>query len=47
MPRTSIKSGLHSDKHKPKIKPKVNNTKSYLPRNLQSFNKNFCRDMVF
>ena len=37
MPRTLIKSRLHSNKHKPKIKPEKNNTKSNLPPNLQSF----------
>ena len=37
MPRTIIKSRLHSNKHKPKIKQEVNNTKSYLPPNLQTF----------
>ena len=37
MPRTLIKSRLHSNKHKPKIKQEVNNTKSNLPPNLQSF----------
>ena len=37
MPRTLIKSRLHSDKHKPKIKQEVNNTKSSLPPYLQTF----------
>ena len=37
MPRTLIKSRLHSNKHKPKIKQEVINTKSNLPPNLQSF----------
>ena len=36
MPRTLIKSRLHSNKHKPKIKQEMNNTKSNLPH-LQSF----------
>ena len=36
MPRTIIKSRLHSNKHKPKIK-QVNNTKSNLPPHLQTF----------
>ena len=31
MPRTLIKSRLHSNKHKPKIKQEINNTKSNLP----------------
>ena len=37
MPRTLIKSRLHSNKHKPKIEHEFNNTKSYLPPKLQSF----------
>ena len=37
MPRTLIKSGLHSNNHKPKIKQEVTNTKSNLPPKLQSF----------
>ena len=37
MPRTLIKSKLHSGKHKPKIKQEVKNTKSNLPPHLQSF----------
>ena len=37
MHRTLIKSRLHSNKHKPKIKQDLNNTKSNLPPNLQSF----------
>ena len=37
MSRNLIKSRLHSGKHKPKIKQEVNNTKSYLPPNLQTF----------
>ena len=37
MPRTLIKLRLHSNKHKPKIKQEINNTKSNLPPNLQSF----------
>ena len=36
MPKTLIKSRLHSNKHKPKIKQEQNN-KSNLPPNLQSF----------
>ena len=35
MPKTLIKSRLH--KHKPEIKQEVNNSKSRLPPNLQSF----------
>ena len=37
MPKTLIKSRLHSDKHKPKIKQEVNKTQSNLPPNLHSF----------
>ena len=37
MPKTLIKSKLHSNKHKPKIKQEQNNKKSILPPNLQSF----------
>ena len=37
MPKTLIKSRLHSNKHKPKIKQEINNTKSNLPPNIQSF----------
>ena len=37
MPRTLIKSKLHSIKHKPKIKQEINITKSKLPPHLQSF----------
>ena len=37
MPKTLIKSRLHSNKHKPKIKQELNKTKSNLPPNLQSF----------
>ena len=37
MPKTLIKSRLHSNKHKPKIKLEVNNTKSNLPPHIQTF----------
>ena len=37
MPRTLIKSRLHSNKYKPKIKQEKNNTKSNLPPHLQTF----------
>ena len=37
MPRTLIKSRLHSSEHKPKIKQEVNNSKSKLPPHLQSY----------
>ena len=41
MPRTLIKSRLHSNKHKPKIKQDLNNIKSNLPPQLQSFKQKF------
>ena len=37
MPKTLIKSRLHSNKHKLKTKQEINNTKSTLPPNLQTF----------
>ena len=37
MPRTLIKSRLHSSKQKPKIKQELNNTKSNLPPHIQYF----------
>ena len=37
MPRTLIKSRLHSNEHKPKIKREINKTKSNLPPHLQTF----------
>ena len=37
MPKTLIKSSLHSNKHKPKIKQEMNNTNSSLPPNIQIF----------
>ena len=36
MPRTLIKSRLHSNKHKHKIKQEIKSTKSSLPPHLQS-----------
>ena len=39
MPRTLMKSRLHFNKHKPKIKQEVNNTKSNLPPQLQTFKR--------
>ena len=41
MPRTILNSRLHSNKNKPKIKQEINNTKSNLPPNLQSFKQKF------
>ena len=37
MPKTLIKSRLHSNKQKPKIEQEINNTESNLLPNLQSF----------
>ena len=37
MPKTLIKSRLHSNKHKLKIKQELDKSKSNLPPNLQSF----------
>ena len=37
MPRTLIKSRLHSNKHKPKNKQEPDKTKSNLPPHLKSF----------
>ena len=37
MSKTIIKSRLHPNKHKPKTKQEINNTKSKLSPNLQSF----------
>ena len=37
MPKTLIKSRLHSNKQKPLIKQEINSTKSDLPPHLQSF----------
>ena len=39
MPRTLIKSRIHSNKNKPKIKQEVNNTISILLPHLLSFNE--------
>ena len=37
MPKILTKSRLHSIKHKPKIKQELNNIKSNIPPNLQTF----------
>ena len=37
MPKTSMKSRLHPNKHKPKSEQERNNTKSNLPLHLQTF----------
>ena len=47
MPRTLIKSRLHSKKHKPKIKQETNNTKSNLPPNILSFKQKLLSENGF
>ena len=37
MPKTLIKSRLHSNKRTPKIKQELNNNKISLPSNIQKF----------
>ena len=39
MPKTLIKSRLHSNKQKPELIQKMNSTKSNLPPHLQSFKR--------
>ena len=41
MPRTLIKSKLHSNKQKLKIKPDLNKTKSNLPHIYNYLNRNY------
>ena len=47
MPRTLIKSRLHSNKYKPKIKQDTSNTKSNLPQHLQKFNQKLLSGIGF
>ena len=47
MPKTLIKSRLHSNKHKQKIKPESNITKSSLPPHLQSFKQKLLSGSCF
>ena len=47
MPKTLIKSKLHPIKDKPKIKLEVNNTKSNLSPNLQSFKQKLLSGIGF
>ena len=47
MPKTLIKSRLHSNKHKPKIKQEVNNTKSNLPLHIQTFKQKLLSGNCF
>ena len=37
MPKTLIKTRLHSNKHRPKIKQEFKKTESNLPQHIQSF----------
>ena len=47
MPKTLIKSRLHSKKNKPKIKQEPDKTKSNLPSHLQSFKQRLSSGNVF
>ena len=47
MPKTLIKSRLHSIKQKPKIKQEKNNTKSNLPPHLQIFKQKLLSGIGF
>ena len=47
MPRTLKKSRLHSNKHNPKTKQELNNTKSNIPPNIQSFKRRLFSGNVF
>ena len=47
MPRTLIKSRLHSNKNKPKIKQEINNTNPSLPPNLQLFKQKLLSGKSF
>ena len=46
MPKTLIKSRLHSNKHKPKIKQEINNTKSTLPPKLENVKQKIFWEMA-
>ena len=46
MPRTIIKSRLHSNKHKPKIKQEPNNIKSNLPPHIQTFKQKLLSGLL-
>ena len=48
MPKTLIKSRLHSNRPKPKIKQELNNAKSNLPPQIPSFKQKFlsCNGFV-
>ena len=44
MPKTLRKSGLHSNKQKPKIKQKPNKTKSDLSSDYKHLNRNYYQE---
>ena len=46
MPRTLIKSRLHTPKHKPKIEREINNTNSKYLHIFNDLDKNFYHEMV-
>ena len=47
MTKTLLKSRLHPNENKTKNKQEINNTKSSLPPNLQSFKQKLYQEMVF
>ena len=47
MPKTLIKSRLHSYKQKPKIKQEMNKTQSNLPPNIQTFKQKLLSGIGF
>ena len=47
MPKTLLKSRLHSNRHKPKTKQDLNNPQLYLPPNLQSFDQKILSGKSF
>ena len=47
MPKTLIKSRLHSNRNKPKIKQEFNKTKSSLPTNIQSLKQKLLSGNIF
>ena len=46
MPKTLIKSRLHSNKHKAKTKQEINKTQSNIPPHLQSFKQKLLSSSV-
>ena len=47
MPKTLIKTRVHSNKQKPKTKQEINKTKSNSPPHLQSFKQKLLSGNVF